>query len=527
MSAAALLSSNEHEKARIHTLIRRASNDATLDFLMAGHSIGEQYSFKIKPGFPTACWAYLPPHQIYIGDGIPAKAKPDLTDDEMVEYFKKYAFHELSHLLWTERDLESINEDLKSMDVPFSLFNLFEDARIEHRYRNGASIFFEWVKYEPVKLENKPAAIFFALVQHEGDLEPVRAGVLSSLQEPSAEDLLAANQLIDDVDSFYRRARDDASSRALYPILKEWCLIYPPEKSFIPSRGNETEGAEGTPDLTPMLEGQTKEEAAQLFDAGSFGVNEPPPGKSLGGRKVAEPKGVVPDGGNADLLSDEPSDIDNSRVSLLASRLGALFLSQSRLVTSEVPGKKISVRHFVSGRPYYRHRVLESLSRKKVLFVVDCSGSMSSRSASTNNVPIEEGRLMVAALSVLASRGIVSGHIVLSAVCGRKTVWQRFALPMKLESIQRIHAFGGAEGLESAIRNNLKLAQAADFVFVYTDASICDEPIDKSRLHLKGVYTWGLYVGGEEALEELKKYFDKSLIRSTAEKLVEAILTQR
>lgn len=519
MSALALLSSNEPEKARIHTLIRRASNDATLDFLTAGHSIGERYSFKIKPGFPTACWAYLPPHQIYIGDGIPAKAKPDLTDDEMVEYFKKYAFHELSHLLWTERDLKSVNKDLKSIDVPFSLFNLFEDARIEHRYRNGASIFFEWVKYEPVKFENEPAAIFFALVQHEGDLEAVRAGVLSSLQEPTVEVILAANHLIDNVASFYERARNETSSRALYPILKEWCLAYPPAKSFIPSRGNETQGADGTPDLTPMLEGQTEEEAAQLFDVGSFGVNEPQ-GKPLGSGKDAEQKGTIPDGGNADLLSNEPSEIDSGRVSLLASRLGKLFLSQSRLTTSEVPGKKISVRHFVSGRPYYRHRALESLSRKKVLFVVDCSGSMA-------NMPIEEGRLMVAALSALASRGIVSGHIVLSAVSGRRTVWQRFALPMKLESIQRIHAFGAAEGLESAIRNNLKLAQAADFVFVYTDANICDEPIDKSRLHLKGVYTWGLYVGGDEAFEELKKYFDKSLIRSSAEKLVEAILTQR
>ena len=134
---------------------------------------------------------------------------------------------------------------------------------------------------------------------------------------------------------------------------------------------------------------------------------------------------------------------------------------------------------------------------------------------------------MVAALSSLASRGIVSGHVVLSAVVDERTVWQRFALPMKLDAIQRIRAFGSAEGLESAIRSNLKLAQAADFVFVYTDANIYDEPIDKSRLHVKGVYTWGLYVGGYEELEELKKYFDKSLIRDTAEKLVEAIITQR
>jgi hypothetical protein len=518
MSAAARTVSNKNEKAHIHSLIKTATNDATLDFLEAGHSFGERYSFKVKPGFTTACWAYLPPHRIYIGDGILEKAKPNLTTDETIEYFKKYAFHELGHLLWTSRDFITLNKDLESMNVPFSLFNLFEDARIEHRYRNGLGTFFEWTKYEPIAWSAKPLAVFFSLVQFEGDLERVKA--LASGSTMTAEDAESIHLLIEDVNSYYRRCLTADSSEDLYPVLKAWCKAYPPADSFIPSRGNGVEGKKGSADLKPMLDGQLAQESAAQFDAGTIDLN-PPKVKLEGKALKGAPKGALPDEGNANLLGDTPSDIDEKRAAAVAMRLGRLFESKSRLVTNEVPGKKLSMRHYVTDRPFYRHKMLQSIARKKVLLVVDCSGSMQEAPA------ISEGRLLVAALSLLASRGIVSGHVVLSAVSNGRTVWQRFALPMKLDNIQLIHAFGAAEGLENAIRSNIKLAQAADFVFVYTDGQICDAPIDKAKLHLQGVHTWGLYVGNNtKSLAALKEFFDKALVRDDAERLVEAMLVQ-
>ena len=89
-------------------------------------------------------------------------------------------------------------------------------------------------------------------------------------------------------------------------------------------------------------------------------------------------------------------------------------------------------------------------------------------------------------------------------------------------------AFAQAEGLENAIKGNLKLASNADYVMVYADGQICDSPIDKTGLHRHGVFTWGLYAGDEpDYLENMHLHFDKVIMRQNAEQLVDAMLLQK
>jgi hypothetical protein len=96
------------------------------------------------------------------------------------------------------------------------------------------------------------------------------------------------------------------------------------------------------------------------------------------------------------------------------------------------------------------------------------------------------------------------------------------------EAIQRIDAWGEAEGLEFALSSNSKLARCADFVGVYTDGAIFDKPIEKGRLHARHIYTWGLYAGESEAIQgDLLRYFDRALVRADAEGLIEAMLLKR
>jgi hypothetical protein len=138
-----------------------------------------------------------------------------------------------------------------------------------------------------------------------------------------------------------------------------------------------------------------------------------------------------------------------------------------------------------------------------------------------------EGKVLVSALSILATQGMVTGHVALSAVIDGVPNWELFKLPMGQKAIDRIEGFAGGEGLEYTLRENMKLAQAADYVFVYTDGSIGDKPIVKADFHQLGVYTWGLYVGDEPScLEQLVQYFDKALMRTCVEDLVDAILHQ-
>jgi hypothetical protein len=518
--------------------LNEAIRKAYLDALLMDVEIEERIELRVKPGFDTACWAFLPPHRIYVGDGIPAKAKKSLTDNELARYIRSHVFHEMAHGLWTERDLKKVNADLAKIEiapkgkpatkgVPFSLFNAFEDARIEDRWRDQVGEPFEWTEFEDVEIglaPNDPNALFFMMVQYEGDLDRTRK-IWGAVPENEAA-------LFDEVESFYRKTLSAGSSEALYPILKEWCERFgiPPATASSSLGSKPGQNPEGTPtDLTLTALFQTNPEALEEFEQGTVQVN-PIGGKpqdeddgnvSVSEKKEAGQVEVTEIEGNADLLSSGRGEVyDVVRAKKLAQRLSRLFESETRKYFSQEPSKHLSVKNLVLKRDFYVHNETHQRGRQSVLIVVDCSGSMGGHH-------IDESRVLVECLSDLARKGIVTGHVVLSAVIGWKSCWQRFKLPMRTEHIRRIRAFAVAEGLEGTLQANLKEAQKADYVFVYTDGQICDKPIDKRYFHARGIHTWGLYAGHDlRYLDSLSEYFDKALIRENADLLVEAMVTR-
>lgn len=486
-----------YPKAWVQETVRSALLEAILADVPVAR---EKIDVRVKPGFGTACWAYLPPHRVYVGDGIAHRARKELSDEQHKRYVTNYVFHEFAHALKTDRDLKTINEELKDL-APFSLFNLFEDARIEHWYRETYNHQFNWTMFEEVTLSPDDAtSILFAFIQYEGDAEAV-------LQH--ARDAIVADELVAEVQSFYLRAIEVEGSRDLYPILEDWIKRFgvPPNRS-----GN------GLEDLSLSLELQANPEAREEFEHETVSVNGAKPLNAKGhGNAEAGSVEVEKTEGNAELLVDEECELSMERVRRVADRFERFFAGEVRQVSTDAPTRRISVRNFVAGKPCYRRKELKARQRRQVLLVIDCSGSM-------GGYHIEEGRVLVAALSELARRGAVSGHVVLSCVLGEEACWQKFTLPMSPSSIRRIEAYGQAEGLEFSLQENLKEAKAADYVFVYTDGRISDAPINKRLLHSRGIYTWGLYAGDSHVLFELTRYFDKVILRSDAERLVEAML---
>jgi hypothetical protein len=222
-----------------------------------------------------------------------------------------------------------------------------------------------------------------------------------------------------------------------------------------------------------------------------------------------------------EVLQDESAavPVDLARVLKLTEKLKKFFMAEARTVSTTTPQRRVSARHFGLDRPFYRVKVLKGKARQKLLVVVDCSGSMGSGNH------IEEGKILIAALSRLAREGYIEGHVLLSA--GKPPRWELYELPMADKIIARIDGFAPAEGLEPTIRDHITLAKDADYVFVYTDAQITDRPIDKAGLHRYGIFTWGLYVGDGDYHEKMQLYFDKDIIRPTAESLVDAMLLQK
>lgn len=511
-----------------------AIRDAIQDSIFSPVTLGEKHTVNLKPKFDTACWAYLPPHRIYIGTDLFEKrmVKLGLTKAQQAKYIANHYHHELGHALFTERNMKGIQAALKAMDCQFSLYNLFEDAYMEDRYRREAEYRFEWLLLEDLDFSPRPESLLFALIQAEGDVTVVEKrlrtwtpeapevpegdplAMLATMFSPKPEDSREKLEaLLPRVVDYYRRIVAVTQSMQLMPILKEWLEEFgrPPPMP-----------QSGMSDLEQSAELMTNPTAAEEFEQDVKEVkNSPAEDKNGDGKKKAEPepddKAVAKKG---DLLAPQGRSVDASRAEILVAKFKKFFAEKTRVVSTKTPQRRVSARHFVLGRSPYRRTEIEGRGTKRVFLVIDCSGSM-------RGIHMEEGKLLVLALSMLARQGLIEGHVALSGNRSGPT-WELFKLPMAHDIINRIDATGGGEGLEYTMRDQLKLLQEADFTFVYTDGQITDKPVDKTFFHRHGIYTWGLYVGNTEGfLDKLMVHFDKAIMRNSVEALVDAMLVQQ
>lgn len=493
-----------------------ALREATRDSLFFPVTLGEAHEIRVKKNFNTACWAFRPPHNIFVGLDLFQKPnlKKNLSQEAQSLYIQSHVHHELAHAMYTERDFKATNKLLSSIKVAFSLYNLFEDSRIEHRYRKETGYLFRWLEIETLPEEmTAPGALFFSLIQAEGKQALVEKAFKAKLKSLPEEEATEKSGLFDEVLEFYRRAIACDNSHQLMPILRDWVQRFGSAKSDFDKDdlGTGVKLAQDPKAFSEFMQG-TQSLSADDNDDGE----DPSPGKG-----ERDSVSVSASSGKNSLLGTARHVYDVARASAIASKFLSLFKVTTRRVSTLTPTKKVSARHFALGRPAFRkNEQTARTSKKQIMMVVDCSGSM-------GGFHIDEGRILVAALSDLARQGHVSGQVILSGVVNGTASWTRFELPMKQADIEKIHAFAGAEGLEFTIRDNAQFAQKADYVFVYTDGQICDAPINKAKLHRQGIYTWGLYTGETtEYQDELLEFFDKAVIRSTVEELVDAMLAQ-
>jgi len=105
-------------------------------------------------------------------------------------------------------------------------------------------------------------------------------------------------------------------------------------------------------------------------------------------------------------------------------------------------------------------------------------------------------------------------------------MWQRLAFPVPVDVIERLQAFGDAEGLQQALLANAMPFGEADQVLVYTDADICDTPLDRGELARRRILPIGLYVGDAEQATEMPRHFAEYLVRPNIEALAEAMVAR-
>jgi len=454
----------------------------TAEYLLSEDNPGEPLVVLMKQNFDTACWSYLPPHRVYIGDQCLKRAKPGLSPGQLKRYLRAFFRHELAHARWTERDMPLMAQELSARDIPFSLWNLFEDAAIEWLDRDRTKENFQWSEFEEVSERppgrfSSPLQEFFLLIQLEG------AGRERRMPE---------------VVEFYDRTVSAPTAMALLPIIEEWIARF----------GKDAPADRFAGELQTSLQLQQDPKALSDFDQGTYRPGTPPPVEAKG----AETSSV--------LLSDYASQVDFAHAEKLAGKFQRLFASRPVTTRSMEPSGRISARHLELERPFYKRKTTVAAVARRLHLVIDCSGSMDGQ-------PIEDARVLAWCLSWLARAGHIKGSVILSAVVDEVAVNEVYDLPLSKDVIERIHAFGDAEGLNAAILSNQKHLAGADMVFVKTDGKIRDEPLDRRAVERKGIVVCGLYSGGVEAAGALAKHFKRFFARRTLDSVVDALLQSR
>lgn len=510
----------------VKSVLMDAVREAILVSAMSENPFPEKVSWALKPNFDTACWSYQNPvHQIYLGEGCLSNgmARPDLTRDELIEYATAYIRHERDgHGRYTIRSMEEIKHLLRPLDgirktsIPFPLFNLFADARIEYLIRKVDGDTLGWRRFEKPAEEvmKSPSGVLFLIIQAETEEHAVTDDWL-------AFEIKEAPERLDRVMSYYKRIVSCASEWDLRPIMLEWLEEFKDEDS--PENQKKSGLGDSELQLGLTLGSSPAQAAAFNADVQSLVDDLKLPSQSL--ERGEENSRSSRDGGTGRLLSSRKAQLDELRIKKLTSALRKAFVGPARSRDTDEPTPGLALHNLLPGgdatMPFVELK-RRGRAKRTVALIADCSSSMGSQGTD----PMGYARELVAALSDLARAGLVKGTVLLTAVIRGQAIWERFTLPMSREEISRMQGFAEAEGIAHALEANIPVLCKAHRAFLYSDGAICDRQPDQEMLRRNGVEVIGLYCGQEAHASALKKHVKRTIIRQTPEELAWAMLKE-
>ena len=480
---------------RIKRTLRELKLFAVLNF-------SEDYEIRVHPNLPTACWRYdkkSKKHKILIGLGNGLKEK----FEKFPEYMKSFGFHEFSHSLNSQRDLEKINEELKKKNIPFNLYNLLEDARIEHLWRKNFSRDFNWIKYERDEFKKLVREIKEEMDILKGDIEEwKRTGTSDSLGTIASqifflfvqtegkmdlEEELGEKELVGAVKGYYERVINGNN------VIEE-CEKFVDEFGF--------------PTFVPQLlsgygDMEISEEEFEYYWENAQDIEEGKEGEfcdKKGNREYKEGDLIV------ELSADKVS-IDWNEVEREVNRLIKVFKSYTKKISTQVPSKKLNTKKLALDKEdiYLREQDI-SVKMKPFTVIVDCSGSM--------RVMTPVQHFLVAVFSELARRTKTESYLILT----KNNEAQLFKLPVSRDVIERIPYDGGSENILGGLREFQRYILKTRYVFVISDMQITDywKETEKEikELKKKGIEVIGIYKGlyYREAKRNAKEFFEKYVV---------------
>lgn len=466
----------------------------------------EVYEIYVKPNFATASWRFSNNvHQIVIGENIFHNAKEHMTHNDKAKYLTAYLYHEIAHSIWTEKDLKMVSDELLIETIPFQLFNLFEDARIEEKMRRNSKKAFNWIQYEELNRPVNALGFFFYMIQcehHRKSLVKMKQSLPKALQEDF-------NVTFD----FYKRALKCENSLKLIPLLREWIDKFPKTIEYIQTiqeYGNffyeESKYIGNNAKFEELLE-----DAVEISLLSSSNIVSGDNNKKI--RKKAR------DAKKGSLLHNYgvPNPFDVDKRDLLLKKMEKLFYEPDKLLSTRIPSKRVNLKKFSKGsEKIFRKKSALKVDQKKITIILDLSGSMVSA--------IENMRLLIDVIDKMARKNLIDATLILTANRYYST-YEILKMPLEAGVISRMIPFDSAEGLDKTMKKNITLLSQSDYNWILTDGYIDEAPLNKIYYTNRGVKTHAMYIGDTSSKEEMKKSFDNVICEKSIEDMAQKVFT--
>lgn len=522
----------------------------------------ENYNLFIdyKTNKDTAYWFYKPPHNIAIGSDILNNIKKNIEDTKLKNfYIKSFLKHEISHSLWTA-NIENIVNLLNKINIPFHYFNLFEDARIEEKFRVNTKEFFKWTFLEKLELMNEkfatPLEIFYYFIFSENEeyIEEIDNKTVKIIKEM---------KYFENIKDFYLRTINSKNSFDLLPIIKEFLEKYKNELdenknnlkfiTFISEFDGLIKDGEyitNEKDIEDLQEGLSLVAEINLESNKPIDNNDNDDDLMDNNDFVEEQIFLIQNIQQQEIKSsinnkldmkhpfirEKPVYSDNQiKNSILKGEeifnyaLKKIFKLKMNKVLKEKVSKEFDVNRLIlDEEKLYKHKIQSRKGKKgkkkELSLVIDLSGSM-------NGISLKILTVLYVFIK-LEQLNIINLNVFLSGGINNKSI--SLKLPKKLQALEiyKITFNCGFEAIYHTINNNLKDLQKSDLIFILTDGQITDKPIDKEELHKKGIYTNAIYTFPVKVDKKfvfhieknLNKYFDEFILKETVKEIFEEII---
>ena len=472
---------------------------------------GKACQFDIDPSVPTACWRFDHSHgchHIKCGTSLGkiANASTTASEAKMKRFVQAVIRHETEHGIQTDRS-NAVAEKCQDHGIPFSLWNLFEDARIEYNsaIRKDGDGAFRWINFQDVEQSyNLASALFWATKTNEAGIKKQPSASVpqwGGADKVVYQGKLKSTRLV--VLDFYRRAIACDTSLALIPILLEWIDLF--GKEIRPEHSDNV--------INGAVDPNAKE----------------------GEETVIAPTGREKQSAGDELPFDQwtknklhQSRLDSKQVSRIARAMDSI-VRNAKSVKNRLScnGNRIHATQAMQGSEKSFLNRGRTTGKRSVTLIVDMSGSMG------NLWRTRGGKEFVCAFRELARKGKIDLNLIMSKV-------HRYSLKNQSHVVSAIHSDevvstikcdGHAEGLMACMKRFLPMIKQSTTTVVFTDAELRDDDIDTAQYRNMGINAIGCVIEGNRdyipyARRQMDQHFARSVVAEDATELARRLMRE-